>query len=241
MEDLCDLLFELSSTERMDILMSLRDENLRLSTISQKLDVTVTETSRHLQRLSDVQLIQRENDGRYSLTKYGSLAIFLLKDLKFIAKNRQYFLDHDVTNLPVQFVNRLGELVDSEYEIDAVKAIDRVTHILDNAEECIWSHSYHILPAHVTILEKKVEKEVDFRGIYPMDYKLSSIIANRLRFVDKIELRLLVTEKEAMCGFLSSSGQPDYSTFFSRDPVFINLCRDIHRYYWGKASKRNQD
>lgn len=53
MENLCGLLFELSSAERMNMLNSLRNERLKLSHLAKRLDMTVTETSRHLQRLSD--------------------------------------------------------------------------------------------------------------------------------------------------------------------------------------------
>ena len=103
MDDLCDLLFELSSNERMNIMLKLLQEKLRLSHISQKLDMTVTEASRHLQRLSDVQLVHKEVDGRFSPTKYGEQAIMLLSNLTFLSKNKQYFLEHDVSILPCVF------------------------------------------------------------------------------------------------------------------------------------------
>ena len=66
MEDLCDLLFEFSSPERMRIMKSLLAERLKLTQVSKKLDMTVTEASRHLQRLSDIQLIEKDVDGAFS-------------------------------------------------------------------------------------------------------------------------------------------------------------------------------
>lgn len=83
MENLCDLLFELSSAERMNMLNSLRDERLKLSHLAKRLDMTVTETSRHLQRLSDADIVARDTDGTYSLTPLGGLALQLLGSLSF--------------------------------------------------------------------------------------------------------------------------------------------------------------
>jgi len=53
MEHLCDLLFELSSGDRMNIMLSLREQRLRLSHVAQRLEMTVTKASRHLQRLNE--------------------------------------------------------------------------------------------------------------------------------------------------------------------------------------------
>ena len=235
MEALCDLLFELSSSERMNIMQSLLQESLKLSHVSQKLDMTVTEVSRHLQRLSDVQLVHKEVDGRFSPTKYGELAIMLLSSLTFISENRQYFLQHDVSNLPYEFSNRLGELVSSTYEIDTIRLLDRVFKILEEADEYIWAQSYQLSPQTVPPIQRKVENEVEFRGIYPKDIVIPSDLEHHIRFLDNIEIRILVTDKEAMAGFKHQSEQPRYTGFFSKDSKFIKWCKDVHQYYWQQA------
>jgi len=235
LDNLCDLLFELSSRERMNIMQILLQESLKLSHVSQRLDMTVTETSRHLQRLSDVQLVQKEVDGRFSPTKYGELAIMLLSDLKFVSDNREYFLDHDISNLPYEFSNRLGELVSSTYEIDAVMLMARVFSILEEAEEYIWAKSYQFSPNMVPLVQDKVANGVDFRGIYPRDVDIPPDLEHRVHFRDNIEIRLLVTEKEAMAGFKHRSEQPRYTGFFSKDPKFRKWCRDVFQYFWQQS------
>lgn len=238
MGDLCDLLFELSSEERMNIMRSLLQESLKLSHVSKELDMTVTEASRHLQRLSDVQLVQKEVDGRFSPTKYGELAVMLLSNLNFISENRRYFLEHDVSNLPYEFTNRLGELVSSTYENDSVRLIARVFKILEEADEYMWAESYQLSPNMVPLIQEKVESEVEFRGIYPTNITIPSGLERHVRFLDKIEVRILVTDKEAMAGFKHQSEQPSYTGFFSRDSKFIKWCKDVHRHYWEEASHR---
>jgi predicted transcriptional regulator len=235
MENLCDLLFELSSSERMNIMQILLQESLKLSHVSQRLGMTVTETSRHLQRLSEVQLVQKEVDGRFSPTKYGELAIMLLSDLKFISDNRRYFLEHDVSDLPYEFSNRIGELVSSTYEIDAVRLIARVFSIIEEADEYIWAKSYQFSPNMVPLVQTKVENGVDFRGIYPTDIDIPPDLEHHIHFLDKIEIRLLITDKEAMAGFKHRSERPRYTGFFSKDSKFRKWCRDVYQYYWQQS------
>ena len=62
----------------MNVLLELQKQRLKLSHISEKLDMTITEASRHLQRLSEARLIQKEVDGSYGLTHFGNLTLSLL-------------------------------------------------------------------------------------------------------------------------------------------------------------------
>jgi predicted transcriptional regulator len=225
----------------MNIMQSLLQENLKLSHLSKKLDMTVTETSRHLQRLSDIQLVRKDADGRFSSTKYGELAIMLLSNLTFLSENRQYFLEHDVSNLPYEFSNRLGELVSSTYENDSVRLIARVFKMLEEADEYIWAKSYQLSPNMVPLIQNKVENEVEFRGIYPTDIAIPSGLEHHIRLLDKIEIRILVTDKEAMAGFKHQSEQPSYTGFFSKDSKFIKWCNDVHQHYWEEASHRHSE
>ena len=78
MKRLHKLLFELASAERMNIMLELKKEKLKLSHVSRKIDLTVTEASRHLQRLNESKLIQKDIDGYFALTSFGDLALFLL-------------------------------------------------------------------------------------------------------------------------------------------------------------------
>jgi predicted transcriptional regulator len=232
MEQLCDLLFELSSGERMNIMLSLLQERLKLSHVSQRLDMTVTEASRHLQRLSDIQLVSKDIDGTFGPTPYGELAVSLLPSLDFISENRQYFLEHVVSNIPYEFTNRLGELSTSSFEMDAVKVLAHCYEILHDAEDYIWTQSYQILPNHVPIILDQIGNGVIFRGIFPEVIDLHPTILPVVRTRRHVELRILASEKEAMTGFAHRTGEPHYSAFFSEDPKFIKWCKDVHHYYW---------
>jgi DNA-binding IclR family transcriptional regulator len=58
----------------MNLLEELQKQRMKLSHVSEKLDMTITEASRHLQRLTDAKLIQKDvNPKRIAPT----VAVFL--------------------------------------------------------------------------------------------------------------------------------------------------------------------
>lgn len=239
MENLCDLLFEFSSAERMNIMQSLLKERLKLSHVSKKLNMTVTEASRHLQRLSDVHLIDKDIDGTFGPTPYGELAIKLLSSLDFISSNRQYFLEHDVSTIPDEFISRINELTLVKLNTDVVSVLPHVNTMLQEANEYIWILSYaRTLPNTLSIVEEKIKSGVDVRRIHP-ENKIPSpntpILADPRRILQSIDVRIVVTENEAMCSLPLMDGKIDYTSFIGKDPKFHKWCKDIFLYYWEKA------
>lgn len=241
MKDLCDLLFELSSEERMNILHSLKQDDMKLSNIAQKLDMTVTEASRHLQRLNEVDLISRNPEGLYYITSFGELTLFLLPSLTFVSENRPYFLEHDISRLPYTFKNRISELSNYTFNKDTVIVFGHARDMILNAQEYIWLHSYQQLIWNAKIVVEKIRQGVDFRFILPVDYekpedfKPDITIEKRTRYLEKVDLRILITDKEASLSFPDKNGQIDYASFMSSDPVFRRWCRDLYLHYWENA------
>ena len=241
MENLCDLLFELSSAERMNMLNSLRDERLKLSHLAKRLDMTVTETSRHLQRLSDADIVVRDADGTYSLTPLGGLALQLLGSLSFVSDHRHYFNGHSVSSLSLGFIHRLGELSESRLDEDTVKVFEHARNMLLGAEEYIWIQSYQHLLWNSPIILEKMRCGVDFRFILPSDvapppdYKPDPAAMGRTRTLDRVEARVALTEKEASLSFPRTDGSVDYAAFISGDLGFRTWCRALFQHYWENA------
>jgi predicted transcriptional regulator len=242
MENLCDLLFELSSAERMNMLNCLRDERLKLSHLAKRLDMTVTETSRHLQRLSDADIVARDADGTYSLTALGGLVLQLLGGLSFVSDHGHYFNGHSMSSLPPGFIHRLGELAGSRLDEDTVKVFEHARNMLLGAEEYIWVQSYQHLLWNNPIILEKMRGGVDFRFILPSDvepppeYKPDPATMSRTRTLDRVEVRVALTEKEASLSFPRTDGSVDYAAFISGDPGFRTWCRDLFMHFWEKAN-----
>jgi len=239
MGDLSSLLFELSSNERMTILENLRKEELKLSHIAKRQDITIPEASRHLQRLSDAHLIQKDLGGSYHLTSYGELVLRQLPGVDFLLGNRQYFLEHDASHLPHKFISRIGELSLGSLNKDALACVAHAERALKQAEEFSWSLTDQVIASSSTIIEEKIKAGIKIRSILPEKlvippgYNPPHDVERRTLPI--IEIRVMVTEKEAMLGLPFLSGQMDYAQIISKDSKFCEWCRDLYLFYWEKA------
>ena len=239
MGDLSGLLFELSSDERMTILEKIQNEKLKLSHIAKRQDITIPETARHLQRLMDAQLIQKDSEGSYHITSYGELILQQLPGLEFILSNRQYLLEHDVSHLPYQFVSRIGELSHGSLNKDSLACVAYAEFMLKQAEEYSWSLTPQIIVSSLTTIEEKIKAGVQIRALLPEKFVAppgyNPVYGVEQRMLPEIRMRVMVTEKEAMLAFPLLSGQMDYAHLISKDLKFREWCKDIYLFYWEKA------
>jgi predicted transcriptional regulator len=232
---LTDLLFELSSEERMAILRRLSDEPLKLSHIASRLEFTVTETSRHLQRLEDIGLIQKESDGLYTATAYATLVLSLLPGLDFTSRNRTYFSEHSMSAIPPKFRNRMGELSTGKPLKDTMTTFSFIPRMILDAKEYAFSMKDSPIPLHGY---ETLNVQIDNRSILQED---RVYVGERLlegvtrRFLSKVEVFLLVTEKEALFSAPYLNGNIDYCSFMSDDPNFKNWCKELFLHFWEKA------
>lgn len=139
MENLCNLLFELSNEDRLRLLHQLTKEAMNVTSLSKALNLTTQETSRHLSRLGDVGLTQKDAEGLHHLTQYGELALKQLEGLHFITHHRDYFASHSLVHLPREFVYRIGDLASSTPVKEVVVAFANVEKMAEEAEEYIWT------------------------------------------------------------------------------------------------------
>ncbi len=243
MERLHRLLFELSGLERLEIMHLLDKDELKLSQISKRLNITVTETSRHLQRLSDASLVEKNPDGRYRASSFGSLALFLLESLDFASKYKRYFLEYDSSVLPYQFVDRLGELSDGTYSADAIKNLEEGERMVKKAEEFVWILSNQVLSSTVEPLAEKLKNRFDLRvilpeGRFPPESSSKLPVNNpgiHKRVLPKVDVLVVLTEKFGIFCLPNKSGRIDYTGFSGESARFRVWCRDLFLCFWDKA------
>jgi DNA-binding MarR family transcriptional regulator len=64
LDEMVKLLFDLSISDRLTLLFTIRkEENLRLTQLTEKIRATIQETSRHVGRLTEANLIEKNSDG----------------------------------------------------------------------------------------------------------------------------------------------------------------------------------
>ncbi|MEJ2241909.1 MAG: hypothetical protein P8Y18_07185 [Candidatus Bathyarchaeota archaeon] len=252
MKNFNSLLFELSSPDRLDILMLLKETPLRLSHISSKLDFTVQETSRNITRLSKTKLIVKDVDGSFHLTSYGEEVLNLLSGYKFLFENRKYFGTHTLIELPQIFRTSLGLLHECKFIKDVMTAFHNVEKMIDNAEEFVWILTDQVLASTIPYLKKAIERGVKFRLLMPRDYVPSSdvkeLVNNPIfekasrnrklqnRFLEAIDIFLCLSENEvAAMAFPRLNGGFDYNGFRTTNEEAMEWSKTIFSYYWKKA------
>lgn len=261
MDDLHDILFEVSNEDRYRILVLLSESLKMVSKVAEILDISMTEASRNFNRLTEVGLIQKRADGYYELTPLGSLTLRSLKTLSFAVKHSEYFQDRNLTKLPDQFVNRLSEL---EYgtpnyknKANIMNTGRTIMKVFGEAQK----HMHYILDDEIAelILYAKPEKEsverfqtqianrVHLRFIFPETFDIDRVnpemleLNHRLsmtgmwesRLIEECDVFLNMSEKEvAVLSFPNIDGYVDYLGFEGKDDTMLNWCNDVFDYYW---------
>ena len=256
MESFYDVLFEVSNEDRHKILLQLADNARNVTELSKTLGLSLTETSRHLSRLSEVGLTKRGADGFYYLTSYSELTLRLLPGLHFISSHKDYFSSHSLVRLPLELVTRIGELEECEYIAGVMVAIYNIERIIREADEFLWNIGSNYPSSTPSLIGQALSRGVRGRSIDLKD----AVTPPKLReeFLDEkwvrtigmaradgsVEEKLLerndvylwMSEKEvAILAFPKPDGGFDLLGFTSTDERFHKWCSDLFEYYWEKA------
>lgn len=257
MERLAELLFILASVDRLTLLSEITIEKCKLSQLTSKLSATPQETSKHLMRLRDAKLIEKDSDGFFSPTAFGKIMMNLLPSIKFLMQNREYFLSHDISSLPIEFIERLGELQEGQYLDKAGSILTYVQQVVQEAGEYIWLMADHPLGSGQFVQRSgKLESSntVIWRVIIPADSNLdwTRVRAEVGTHKGRIEYHLIkdpngikagigMNEKIAALTFPDSKGNLDFNSGFrSNNPLFHKWCQDLFAFHWNRAEKKVQ-
>lgn len=240
-EEISKVLFELSSNRRANILFVIAKGNLKMQQIAKSLDMTVTETFRHLQRLTEAKLVEKKVDGTYAITSLGKLATGFLSGFNFILKNGDYFLDHDVSVLHYEFVNRLGELSDAEFCKEAMSGFNRVRKMVFESEKYIWTIAEQVDSSHIQPVTEKVSRGLEFKFLMQKDIAKAyskatdTKVIEGSRYIERVPVTLVINENKATVVFRRHNGVMDYMGLFGTDEKFRKWCEDLFMYYWERA------
>ena len=243
MERLGNLLFELASEDRLRILFKLQEKPTRLTQISEKLKLTIQETSRHLSRLSEAKLITKDAEGFYRLLPFGEDLLYLMPGIEFFSKHRDYFNTHSISRLPQEFLTRIGELEKCLLNDDVFAALHLADNVVRDAKDFIWIIGNQVFMSMVPLLEEKIKRGAPFRLILPEDlvpplgFKALPYIPGRIerRTLKHVDLTMVISEKEARVVYPTQDGKMDPSAFASTEQSPLKWCKDLYEHYWSKA------
>ncbi len=187
--------------------------------------------------------MEKKNDGAYTVTSLGDLAISFLSGFNFILKNKNYFLEHPTICLPYEFVNRLGELSSGCLSEGVLASFNHIRKMVFEAQEYIFVMADQVDSSHVDVTNQKVANGLKFRFIMQQDLAKNLKVTAEFekfkerRYINRICSAILVNEKEAFVALRGANGPIDYSGFFGTDEKFRKWCKDLFEHYWDKAER----
>jgi predicted transcriptional regulator len=255
LKDALDLFFELSSDDRLQILLTLEKEPSKLVKLSTETDRPNQEVSRNLARLSALDLCYRDSNGFYNVTPYAEFVLKLLPGYIFLSESRKYFRTHTAGNLPTEFQLRIGELSQCQPISDISTIIYEIQQTVTEAENYIWSIGDQGAVWLAPYIEDAIRRGVENRFIMPQslipsepfkqymrscgpDHPFRSNRAFR-RFLDGVPIIIFMSEKEVpTILFRNTDGRFDNLGFKAKEGDAMKWCVDVFSYYWNAASDR---
>lgn len=248
-ESLIGDLLEISSEQRMLILLHLSDQRLKLSEIAKKIDATSPEVHRNLERLTKSNLIKKDNDGFYTLSTYGTTFLSVIPTISFMSKNKKYFADHTFGNIPLKFIQRIGSLSNSQIITGVSRVLETWKEMFGNSKEYIYGILYE---EPLDLIEPVINKAKEGVKIQSIFSDMAIVPKGRKELLEKlgfsnimehgyverkikkdVQVVVVINEKEASVMFPNKEGEVDMSRmFFSVDPAFHEWCLDYFRYCW---------
>lgn len=235
------LMFELSHPERLKILHMLKEKPMRLSHISKKLDVTTAEVSRHLERLGNARLIERDGESNYNITPFANIILSEISNFDFLIKNIDFFLTHILSNIP-EHLHWFKSMAKGGFIRGTIEISSTIKEASLTATKFIYVISDEVMRGLVDIDCKKNDEGVVFKKIYPKDAQIPSEYEARIsdsydiRTLEEIPLGLKMNEKIAGVALRDLNGKVDYSLgMVGEDESFRKWIGAVFDYYWEKA------
>ncbi len=189
------------------------------------------------------KLIERLPDGSYTVTQFGKLILSLSLSIEFALKHRQYFLNHDVWQLPSAFIHRLGQLSQGVLLTEMGEVMIRWEELIRAAEDHLWVMTPQFISSLSHVAKERHLKGVRVGCINPEQLSLTSrkyMLTDQTverRFLNGFNFGIFATEKEATLALPLRDGTPSPTDFLGRDALFLKWVDDLFLHCWNLARR----
>jgi predicted transcriptional regulator len=246
------------SNLRKNLAEALRDgKSFTLSQLSEQAGASSPAAVHALRELAKEHLTHQDEHRNYVLTNIGEIVMRKLEEtnlvIKVLSKNRQFWLEHDLSGIPTSLLDRIGCLKDSEIifstPTDLFKIVSTFYILLENAKE-IRGVSPIYNEELTTNFIKLVNKGVDVELVVTPEVldavlksadrsELKEALQGNLTFF-KIErqpsLAFTVTDYFMELGFFRPDGTYDWSNeLLSYSEDSLSWGRKLYQYYVEQA------
>lgn len=224
------------------------EKEYRLGDIAQRLDSSIQEASKHVARLREQNLVEKDpSNGYYALTTLGKLVIKLLSSIEFLSQNKEYLLTHNISSLPEEFIERIGELQEHQYNAKVGLVLSFTHQVIREADKFVWLMSDHSL-IDVFDIERDRDRSLTWRIILPTGSKIdwqnlrsyAKDVHSRIEigFSHEIIAGMALNEKIAGLLLPDLRGSLDFNSgFISSNLSFCKWCQDLYNYIWSESEK----
>jgi len=249
-----------SSRLKIQILLALSRGNKSLSDLREISGSTSQALIPKIRALERLSLIESYEAG-YSLTSPGRIVTGKIEDfvitLGEVQQHREFWSNHDLTGLPQQFLDDIGQLIDSEIQFDTATDILHVysnfIRIIDEADYVLGISSMmspeiaNVIGTRV-ISGKRLELIVDQSIHHQLTIEPFLSQTRQLLGFDNFHIwvynnplgiGVTVTNKHLSLGFNSKDGKVYDSTtdLYSTDQKAIDWGQRLFNYYRDRSTK----
>jgi predicted transcriptional regulator len=251
-EGVGSLFFELAGDLRLLMLTKLDQKNHRLSQLATELNATMQEAHRNMTRLIEAGLVAKGRDGELMLTVYGRTVVMLIPSYDFLYRNKEFFLDHSLGDLPTKFIQRMGTFQTCEIVHGVMAILQRWKNLYSESEQYIKEIMAQVPLDLIETVSSRVEKGVRFSYIFAANAVvpkgrtqilqkvgwrnfISTGVVER-RMLAEVKVMTIFNEKQGCVLFPNMKGEADLNImFYGEDKEFLEWCSDLFAYQWEKA------
>ncbi|MHA2226869.1 MAG: ArsR family transcriptional regulator [Candidatus Hodarchaeales archaeon] len=229
------LISELANSIRVEILNSLHEFPTTFTDLSKKLNISNSEVSRHVTRLTEHGFVQKDISSRkFELTPLGKLITILFDPIDFVFHQAEFFRSHDVTDLPISFIRDLDLLDGCELIHGTGHVMLKLQEIHEDVKQEIWVMTDQPFPFGKPGLDVRYIVSPKMAKYKPEVKDINR--STKARVLPKISISSLILDQEvAMIFFPDRQGNPDYdSGFFAKkdNSTGLEYIKRIWNYFW---------
>ena len=245
-----DIFMELASDTRYDILKMLDDKPAHATKIANTLKVTKQDTHRNTARLTEIGMIKKDADGFFLLTEFGKAVSSQFPYFQFLNKNKEFFENRTLGNVPEKFIHRLGELENTQQVSGVAKVLVRLRKMESSTKNQFKLMSTQAFSDEAKTIEELIKKGVKTQiligknTILPKEtlenINLEDLVKRenfQHRRIEKIEVAIFITDEGCAIMFPNRKGEINMNDMFvGNDNSVREWCDDVFDHYW-KFSK----
>ena len=243
-----DIFSVLSNELRRSLIFQLHEREMTASQLAKTQNMTLQAMQKHLPKLINAKIIQKKSNGNISLTELGHALMMNIPSMDFLSENKSFLYNHLLSLLPVQFLQRLGDL--ENFEIISPNMyyalFDEFFSEAEKSVKILSKQNSFVLGDRLTskTLKKKVKiyyisdanafsspSKQESKGNLDTQSQISLYFEEKT--TKNMPLSMCVSEKGAFLALFHKNGSVDFDNIlFSKDQRFVSWCNDLFEHVW---------